>query len=133
MPIFKSFNSRFNSERRRAMACYDEIDLANNIDGESVEYAAKRLWARREARKLMIVLSDGLPCAEGDRSAQDWHLAETVKRIQSGGIEVFGIGIMSAAVKRYYRNHVVINKLDELPTTVMRQLEVMLLDSTKAA
>jgi len=40
---------------------------------------------------------------------------------------------MSAAVKRYYRNHVVINKLDELPTTVMRQLEVMLLDSTKAA
>lgn len=134
MPIFKSFNSRLTSERRRAFASYKEISLRNNTDGEAVEYAARRLAGRTEARKIMIVLSDGQPHAgPGDHLEQAWHLRETVKRLDNAGIETFGIGIMDGSVADFYPRYVVINSLDDLPKTVMQQLERLLLESAQAA
>ncbi|WEU67325.1 DNA polymerase III subunit alpha [Xanthomonas phage JGB6] len=40
--------------------------MANNVDGESVEIAGRRLLQRKESRKIMIVMSDGSPAADGD-------------------------------------------------------------------
>ena len=134
MPIFKPFNTRFTNERRRAMASYNEVFLRNNTDGEAVEYAARRLAGRTEGRKIMIVLSDGLPYAgPGDQIAQAWHLRQTVKRLTAAGIETFGIGIMDSSVSEFYPKHVVLHNLEELPKTVMQQLEKLLLESDRAA
>lgn len=134
MPVFKPFNSKLTIERKRAMACYHEISLRNNTDGEAIEYAARRLAGRRESRKIMIVLSDGSPCAgAGSYAEQAWHLKSTVMRLEASGIETFGIGIEDASVRSFYPKYAILNDLADLPKTVMGQLEKMLLDQQHAA
>lgn len=134
MPIFKGFNSKLTVDRKRAIASYDEIPLRNNTDGEAIEYAARRLASRRETRKIMIVLSDGSPCAgAGDYVEQAWHLKQTVKRLNGAGFEMFGIGIQDDSVREFYPKHAVLHNLADLPVTVMQALEKMLLDQAHAA
>ena len=43
---------RFDDERRL---------LKENIDGEALEWANKRLSKRSESRKILMVISDGAP------------------------------------------------------------------------
>jgi cobalamin biosynthesis protein CobT len=64
---------------------------------------------------------------------QAWHLRQAVKRLDGAGIEMFGIGIMDSSVSEYYPKYVVLNQLEELPKTVMQQLERLLLESDRAA
>ena len=130
MPILKDWGQRFTADRKSAviMSARD-VQLWNNIDGESIEYAGRMLWAQPGARKLMIVLSDGSPSAHGNRNEQAIHLRRVVRRLENEGTEVFGIGIMDVDVKRFYTNCVVINHLEELLSTVMGVLENMLMES----
>jgi len=128
MPILKDWNQNFTADRQSAviMAAKD-VRLRNNVDGESIEYAGRMLWAQPGARKLMIVLSDGCPSARGDYREQAVHLRRVVKRLEASGVEVFGLGIMDESVKRFYKNAVVIKHMDEVLTTVMGVLEAMLM------
>jgi len=128
MPIFKDFNQRFTADRRRAMALAPyEIRLSQNTDGESLEYAAARLMARPEARKIMIVLSDGEPCGGyGSIKEQAYHLKKVVRRLIESGVDVFGIGIMTSAVEAFYPAYEIIHDLSDLPGTVMATMEKML-------
>lgn len=128
MPILKDWSQNFTADRQSAviMAAKD-VRLRNNIDGECIEYAGRMLWAQPAARKLMIVLSDGCPSAHGDYREQAVHLRRVVKRLEAVGTEVFGLGIMDDSVKRFYKNAVVIRKMEEVLTTVMGVLEAMLM------
>ncbi|MCG5512776.1 cobaltochelatase CobT-related protein [Ectothiorhodospira shaposhnikovii] len=128
MPIFKSFNERLSLEQRRRIAYMPHKPfLRNNIDGESVEYAAMRLLSRREPGKVMFVLSDGYPAAYGDTSAMRRHLKKTVKKIEAAGVKMMGIGIMSNSVKDFYGHYAVLNDINELPTRIMQELRSVLL------
>ncbi len=133
MPVFKAFDQRLTPDRKRALAVAGRrVQLMNNTDGESLIYAAKRLQARKETRKVMIVLSDGCPCqGPGSMAESSRHLADTVKKLSGAGIEMFGIGIMSEYVEYYYPNSVVINDISDLPVTVMNTMESMLLGTGK--
>ena len=128
MPILKDWNQNFTADRQTAviMAATD-VELWNNIDGESIEYAGRMLWQQRGARKLMIVISDGCPSAHGNRDEQAIHLRRVVRRLEAAGTEVFGVGIMDDSVKRFYKNAVVITELEEVLSTVMGVLEAMLM------
>jgi cobaltochelatase CobT len=42
------------------------------------------------------------------------------------GIETLGIGIMDRSVSRFYPQHVVINKIDDLPGLVMGEIKKIL-------
>ena len=128
MPIMKDWGQRFTADRKVAtlMAARDVTKL-NNVDGECVEYAGMMLGKQPGSRKLMIVLSDGEPCAAGDMRAQAIHLQRVVKRLEKEGFEIFGIGIRDRAVSRYYTHYEVVEHIEELPTKVMGRLEKMLL------
>lgn len=76
--------------------------IANNLDGESVLWAARRLAARSERRRVLFVLSDGYPAGSRDNALGRKHLKETVSRVIASGIECYGIGIQSAAVAEFY-------------------------------
>jgi cobaltochelatase CobT len=102
--------------------------MRENVDGESVLVAAMRLRSRKEARKIMIVLSDGQPACGGLRPALRHHLKRAVKEITQMGITVVGIGIQTDAVKDYYPKSVVINEVAELPGVVMGQLRQLLIE-----
>lgn len=128
MPILKDWNQRFTADRKAAtiMAAKD-IVLYNNVDGESIEYAARSLAAQPGSRKLMIVLSDGQPCASGNRGEQHTHLINVIKRFEKEGMEIFGIGILDDSVKNYYSNYEVVEDISSLSTTVLETLRKMLL------
>lgn len=128
MPIIKSFNERMTADvkKRFAWLPYSRI-LRNNVDGESLEVAAYRVMARREEKKIIIVLSDGNPTG-GKGPDLRAHLSKTVTDIENRGIVVFGIGINTDVVDRFYRNFVVIRSVDELPTTVMVAMKKMLIN-----
>lgn len=97
MDIFKSFDEPYKRVKNRLTGIQGS---GENTDGEAVWYAAERLARRPEARKILFVLSDGNPCG-GGRNLAD-HLTEVVTKITSVGIEVFGIGILTSAVKMFY-------------------------------
>lgn len=129
MPIYKGFDERLTSETRKrfATAINQQDFCTENVDGESVDIAAWRLAQRKEKRKVLIVLSDGFPACRSHSSKLHRHLKDTVKKATARGIEVFGIGILSDAVKEFYPNHVVLSDATELPTVVVGKLKEFLL------
>lgn len=87
-----------------------------NIDGESLLWAARRLLARPEQRKILIVLSDGSPYDEAtvqnnEPMVLEDHLGDVVREVERSPIELIGIGT-GREVSRYYRNAVAVRKED---------------------
>lgn len=128
MPVYRGFDERLTSEvkRRFAAAPYQDF-MGSNVDGESVEYAAYRLLRRKETRKVLLVLSDGNPVADGDVRALRKHLKDTVKAVEARGIETVGIGILTDAPKNYFPKFALLNNAAELPKCVMGELKRILL------
>ena len=84
----------------------DEM-LKENIDGEAVEWAYRRLRSRREARKILVVVSDGTPMDEATLAANgheylDLHLRDVVNSIERDGtVQLAAIGI-GVDVSQFY-------------------------------
>lgn len=129
MPIIKAFNERLTTDVRKRFGWLPHMDtMRSNVDGECVRIAARRLLARREAGKVLMVLSDGMPAsASPDSGAVTQDLKDAVIEVEKAGIKVIGIGIMSNAVERFYRKRVLVNNINDLPTTVIKELRGMLL------
>nr|WP_301302399.1 hypothetical protein [Methylorubrum extorquens] len=128
MPIYKGFDERMTSEVKRRFAAAPFQDfLANNVDGECVERAAWRLLQRPEKRKVLLVLSDGNPAADGDMRALRAHLKLTVDAVEKKGIETIGIGIEDDAPRHYYKKFVLLEDAASLPKAVMGELRKILL------
>lgn len=128
LPVIKDFTERLGLENKRRFAVLSQATwLRQNVDGESVQIAAARLSRRREQRKILIVLSDGHPACPGNAAALRSHLAKSVKEVEATGIEVLGIGILDDAPKQFYKKHVVLNCLDDLPTSVMGEIKRLLM------
>ena len=99
-----------------------------NVDGESVRWAAKRLGEQKQKRKILMVFSDGSPAANGpDNGLLYKDLTESVKMIEKSGIETIGIGIQTDTVKRFYKNAVVVSSLEDLPKKAMSELTKIIL------
>lgn len=132
MPIFKRFDESMSADVRKRMADYlDNGRFFENVDGECVEIAARRLMTQKSTRKVLMVFSDGMPACPGSRFDQETHLKQTVKKIEAAGVETLGVGIQSDAVKRFYGKAVVVNRLEELATTAIRELENLLIHGIK--
>lgn len=128
MPVLKNYGERFGVDVRSRFGWLPNTStMRNNVDGESIEIAARRLLSRKESGKIMIVLSDGYPAASGDSGKLNDHLKEVVKESMRAGINVVGIGIHSDSVKEFYPKSVVIKDVDELPKTVIQELRHLLI------
>ncbi|WP_418625349.1 cobaltochelatase CobT-related protein [Sutterella wadsworthensis] len=130
LPIFKGFNDKWDSRAKMrlgqlASSSFENL-MRNNIDGESIQICGDRLLSRPEKGKIMIVLSDGFPAADGDREEQKSHLKAVVENLEKR-MKIVGIGIDSTAVRSYYSKNVVIYKLEELPGQVVQELRKALL------
>jgi cobalamin biosynthesis protein CobT len=129
MPILKSYEERHTTNVKERFGWLPHTNiLRSNVDGECVEIAARRLMARREEGKIMIVLSDGYPAAAGSRGDLEKHLTRTVKDVERAGVKVVGIGIESDAVKRFYPKNIVLNSVAELPAAVIKELRHLLMN-----
>lgn len=106
--------------------------LRENIDGEALLWAHGRLVARREARRILMVISDGAPIDDStisanDRSFLDRHLRSVITVIEAySPIELVAIGI-GHDVTRYYRRSITVASPDELGAAMIEQLEELFL------
>lgn len=104
-----------------------------NVDGLSVDQSGRELLRRPEKRKVLMVLSDGQPadgymsmvCGNGHEYKS--HLESVVLSLMSDGIDVFGIGIESDVVTRYYPNCAVLWDLNDLESEVIGKMDDLLI------
>ena len=88
------------------------------MDGESIAFAVGRLLQRKEKRKVLLVLCDGVPSGEcGDKPEMlEAHLHQTIAKARAAGVEVYCIGVQTYWPARYYAKN---------PTAVMKRMEEM--------
>ena len=100
-------------------------EMSNNADGDSLLRIGKRVMTRHEQRKIIIVLSDGHPCAAyKGRNVHHARLKQVVGQLERmPGMEVIGIGINTEAPKEFYKRCVIVDRIDKLPALAMGELK----------
>jgi cobaltochelatase CobT len=128
--IYKSADAPWRRSRRNLGLMLREGLLKENIDGEALVWAYRRLLARTEHRRILMVISDGAPVDDSTLSVNpgnylERHLRQSIHDIENRGlIELVAIGI-GHDVTRYYRRAVTIVDAEELGGTMMRQLTAL--------
>jgi cobaltochelatase CobT len=121
-----------------ALMLRDDL-LRENVDGEALLWAAARLRARPERRRLLLVISDGAPNERATMEANqdalflDRHLRTVVQTLESQGqIELSAIGIRHR-VDRIFRSAVVVDDEAGIGPALLTQLARSLTDKYSAA
>jgi len=125
--IYKSADAPWRRARESLGLMLREELLKENIDGEALLWAHERLMRRAEARRILMVISDGVPLDEATLSANpgsylDQHLRNVVRWIERRSeVELLAIGI-GHEVGDFYRRAVTIASVEQLGATMMEQL-----------
>ena len=125
--IYKGADEPLRRARRKLGLMLREGLLKENIDGEALLWAHRRLAARPEERRILMVISDGAPVDDSTLSANaghylDQHLRHVIDWIETRSpIELVAIGI-GHDVTRYYRRAVTIVDTEQLGGAMMDQL-----------
>ncbi|WP_421991094.1 cobaltochelatase subunit CobT [Roseococcus sp.] len=125
--IYKSADAPMRRSRRAIGLMLREGLLKENIDGEALNWAYRRLLSRTEHRRILMVISDGAPVDDSTLSVNpgnylERHLREVIKEIEGrSAVELIAIGI-GHDVTRYYRRAVTIVDAEELGGTMMKKL-----------
>ena len=102
-------------------------ELKENIDGEALTWAHRRLLARGEKRRILVVVSDGMPTDEATLAANgydylDAHLRQVIDDIEARSpVQLAAIGI-GHDVSRFYRNATRIARIDDLGPALTAKL-----------
>ena len=125
--IYKSADAPWRRARKNLGLMLREGLLKENIDGEALLWAYRRLVARPEHRRILMVISDGAPVDDSTLSVNpgnylEKHLREVIREIEGRDyVELIAIGI-GHDVTRYYRRAVTIVDAEELGGTMMKKL-----------
>ena len=125
--VYKPADAPMRRSRRAIGLMLREGLLKENIDGEALNWAYRRLLARSEHRRILMVISDGAPVDDSTLSVNpgnylERHLREVIKEIEGrSAVELIAIGI-GHDVTRYYRRAVTIVDAEELGGTMMKKL-----------
>ncbi|MFA7414575.1 MAG: cobaltochelatase subunit CobT [Rhizobium sp.] len=131
--IYKSADAPWRRSRRNLGLMMREGLLKENIDGEALMWAHNRLIARREQRKILMMISDGAPVDDSTLSVNpgnylERHLRAVIEQIEMRSpVELLAIGI-GHDVTRYYRKAVTIVDADELAGAMTEQLAALFED-----
>ena len=117
--IYKSADAPWRRARKNLGLMMREGLLKENIDGEALDWAHKRLLARPEQRRILMMISDGAPVDDSTLSVNpgnylERHLRWIIEEIETRSpVELIAIGI-GHDVTRYYRRAVTIVDAEEL-------------------
>ncbi len=136
--IYKSADAPWRRARKNLGLMLREGLLKENIDGEALLFAYRRLLGRSEHRRILMVISDGAPVDDSTLSVNpgnylEKHLREVIRDIESREqVELIAIGI-GHDVTRYYRRAVTIVDAEELGGTMMKKLTELFDEDADAA
>jgi cobaltochelatase CobT len=125
--IYKSADAPWRRVRDNLGLMMKEGLLKENIDGEALEWAHRRSVARPEARKVLMVISDGAPVDDSTLSVNpanylEKHLRDVIAMVEKRRqVELIAIGI-GHDVTRYYTRAVTITDVEQLAGAMTEQL-----------
>ena len=128
--IYKSADAPWRRVRDNLGLMMKEGLLKENIDGEALEWAHRRMIARREQRKILMVISDGAPVDDSTLSVNpanylEKHLRDVIAMVEKRKqVELLAIGI-GHDVTRYYDRAVTITDVDQLAGAMTEQLAAL--------
>jgi cobaltochelatase CobT len=125
--VYKAADAPWRRARKNLGLMLREGLLKENIDGEALDWAYRRVLARSEHRRILMVISDGAPVDDSTLSVNpgnylERHLRRVIHEIEGRSlVELIAIGI-GHDVTRYYRRAVTIVDAEELGGTMMKKL-----------
>ncbi len=125
--IYKSADDPWQRTRRNLGLMMREELLKENIDGEALIWAHNRLVVRREQRKVLMVISDGLPVDNSTLLVNpsnylEQHLKYAIEMIENvSPVELIAIGI-GHDVTHHYKRAVTITDAEQLGGAMTDQL-----------
>jgi cobaltochelatase CobT len=136
--VYKAADAPWRRARKNLGLMLREGLLKENIDGEALLWAYRRLLVRPEHRRILMVISDGAPVDDSTLSVNpgnylEKHLREVIRDIENRDqVELIAIGI-GHDVTRYYRRAVTIVDAEELGGTMMKKLTELFDEDAQAA
>jgi cobaltochelatase CobT len=125
--IYKPADAPWRRARTNLGLMMKEGLLKENIDGEALEWAHRRMLGRHEARKVLMVISDGAPVDDSTLSVNppnylEKHLRDVIEMVERRrAVELVAIGI-GHDVTRYYQRAVTITDVEQLAGAMTEQL-----------
>jgi cobaltochelatase CobT len=125
--IYKSADMSWRRSRTNLGLMMREELLKENIDGEALLWACNRIVGRPEDRKILMVISDGLPVDNSTllvnpSSYLEQHLKYAIDQIENHtDIELVAVGI-GHDVTHHYRRAVTITDAEQLGDAMTDQL-----------
>ena len=125
--IYKSADAPWRRARPNLGLMMKEGLLKENIDGEALEWAHRRMAVRQESRKILMVISDGAPVDDSTLSVNpanylEKHLRDVIAMVEKRkAVELVAIGI-GHDVTRYYERAVTITDVEQLAGAMTEQL-----------
>jgi cobaltochelatase CobT len=125
--VYKSADDSWRRARRNLGLMMREELLKENIDGEALIWAHNRLVVRQEERRVLMVISDGLPVDNSTLLVNpsnylEQHLKYAIDMIENRSpVELIAIGI-GHDVTHHYRRAVTITDAEQLGGAMTEQL-----------
>ncbi len=136
--VYKAADAPWRRARKNLGLMMREGLLKENIDGEALDWAHKRLLARPEQRKILMMISDGAPVDDSTLSVNpgnylERHLRHIIEDIETRSpVELIAIGI-GHDVTRYYRRAVTIVDAEELGGAITEKLAELFTETHEPA
>ncbi|WP_363350281.1 cobaltochelatase subunit CobT [Methylocystis echinoides] len=136
--IYKAADAPWRRARRNLGLMMREGLLKENIDGEALDWAHRRLLARGEQRRILMMISDGAPVDDSTLSVNpgnylERHLRQVIHDIETKSpVELIAIGI-GHDVTRYYRRAVTIVDAEELGGAMTEKLAELFSETSRPA
>ncbi|MBK8083984.1 MAG: cobaltochelatase subunit CobT [Devosia sp.] len=128
--IYKAADEPWRHARRNLGLMMREGLLKENIDGEALQWAHRRLLARPENRRILMVISDGAPVDDSTQSVNagnylEAHLRQVIEDIETRSpVQLVAVGI-GHDVTRYYRRAVTLLDAEELAGALTDELAAL--------
>ncbi|WP_299303355.1 cobaltochelatase subunit CobT [uncultured Litoreibacter sp.] len=128
--IYKSADAPWRRARPNLGLMMKEGLLKENIDGEALEWAHRRMVGRPESRKILMVISDGAPVDDSTLSVNpanylEKHLRDVIAMVEKRkAVELIAVGI-GHDVTRYYDRAVTITDVEQLAGAMTEQLAAL--------
>ena len=97
-----------------------------NIDGEALHWAARRLSTRPEPRRVLLVLSDATPLDPATQQANaplylESHLRSVIAAIEHSKLKLAAVG-MGTRLEAFYRSSLTLRRPEDIDTHMFRFL-----------
>ena len=125
--VYKAADDPWQRTRRNLGLMMREELLKENIDGEAIIWAHNRIVTRHEERKVLMVISDGLPVDNSTLLVNpsnylEQHLKYAIEMIENySPVELIAVGI-GHDVTHHYKRAVTITDAEQLGGAMTEQL-----------